>query len=186
MSDKQISKSRRSFILVIAVFVVPVVLAKLALDNQWFNYGVTNHGELVDNQLTLTDLGLENKDFEDKWLMLYNVPQDCDVNCQEALKSVDSTYVLLGKYMPRVTPVALTSKELSPEQLAQIRTSMWQVIPMPEKAKKRLVETQVVIVDPLKNIVLSHQMPKDKEALDQLSKAILADMKKLLKYSRIG
>ena len=186
MSDKQTRKSRRSFILVIAAFVVPVIVAKLALDNHWFNYGVTNQGELVENQLTLTDLGLEQNDFDGKWLMLYNIPAHCESSCQESLKSIDSTYVLLGKYMTRVTPVALTSNTLTQDQLAQIRQSKWQIIPIPEKAKSQLLGAQVLIVDPLQNIVISHKLPKDKVLINQFSKAILADMKKLLKYSRIG
>lgn len=40
----------------LAVFIVPVVLAKLALDNNWFNRAVTNKGELIQPVMDLSAL----------------------------------------------------------------------------------------------------------------------------------
>ena len=52
--------------------------------------------------------------------------------------------------------------------------------------KSTITQSQVLIVDPLGNVILSHLPPKNVEQLPQFGKAILADFKKLLKYSRIG
>ncbi len=88
--------------------------------------------------------------------------------------------------MPRVTPVALTQAELSEQQMGNIRSAKWKIESMPSQTKNLVDDAQVFIVDPLGNVILSHKAPVDTEALPQFGKNILADMKKLLKYSRIG
>ena len=63
-SDNHLKKSRRSLLLVLAAFILPIILAKFALEQQWLNTGVTNKGTLLTNELTLEKLGLDNADFE--------------------------------------------------------------------------------------------------------------------------
>ena len=186
MSSSQLKKSRRSMLLLIAVFALPVILAKFALEQQWFNYGVTNKGELLEQNLTLNALGLEQSSFSKHWLMLYTLPAQCDEQCEKVLISLNNTFVALGKDMPRVTPVALTQAELSEQQIAKIRSAKWRIESMPSQTKSLVNDTQVLIVDPLGNVILSHKTPVDAQELPQFGKNILADMKKLLKYSRIG
>lgn len=186
MSNTQKSKSRNTMLLVFFAFVVPVVLAKLALEQQWFNYGVTNQGTLIENELTLEKIGLNTSDFQHKWLMIYTVPTECNEPCEQALVGVNNTYIALGKEMPRVTPVALTLSALSEDHLAKIHTQKWYFQTITEQAKNLITTPQVLIVDPLGNIILSHAIPQQHQALPSFGKAILADFKKLLKYSRIG
>ena len=88
--------------------------------------------------------------------------------------------------MPRVMPVALTQQNLTDEQASKIQLKKWHVQAMPALAKSTITQSQVLIVDPLGNVILSHLPPKNVEQLPQFGKAILADFKKLLKYSRIG
>lgn len=178
--------NRRSFLLMIAVFALPIILAKFALNGEWLATGVTNKGTLLTNELTLEKLGIDQKQFEHQWLILFNLPNNCAVNCQKTLEAVHNTYVALGKEMPRVTPVALFQKELLAEQLEQISKSQWQLMAMPSQAKGVITEPQVLIVDPLGNIFMSHKTPEEVEQLPQFGKQILADMKKLLKYSKVG
>ncbi|MGB1200801.1 MAG: hypothetical protein ACPG5R_04495 [Cognaticolwellia aestuarii] len=186
MNSSEVNKSRRSMLILLAVFVIPVILAKLALNQQWFNYGVTNQGQLLDNELTLDKLGLNLADFDHHWLLLYTLPEICDQQCEKTLVSVNNTYIALGKEMPRVMPVALTQQNLTDEQSGKIQLKKWHVQAMPALAKSAISQSQVLIVDPLGNVILSHLPPKNVEQLPQFGKAILADFKKLLKYSRIG
>ncbi len=185
-NNNQPKKSRRSLFLMLAAFVLPILLAKLALEQQWLDTGVTNKGMLLANELTLEQLGLKTADFEQHWLILYSLPKSCAVNCQKTLEAVHNTYVALGKDMPRVFPVALYQNELSVEQYQKISKSKWKLLAMPEQAKQYIVNPQVFIVDPLGNVFLSHQLPENIEQLPQFGKQILADMKKLLKYSKVG
>lgn len=186
MSSSELKKSRRSMLILLAVFIIPVVLAKLALNQQWFNYGVTNQGQLIENELTLAKLGLNVDDFDHQWLMLYSLPENCDQQCEKVLASVNNTYIALGKEMPRVKPVALTQQNLTTQQSDKIQIKKWHIQTMPELAKVAIPQSQVFIVDPLGNVILSHMPPSSAEELPSFGKAILADFKKLLKYSRIG
>lgn len=185
-SNNNSNKSRRSLFLVLAAFALPIILAKFALEQQWLDMGVTNKGTLLTNELTLEQLGLKIADFEQHWLIMYSLPEQCASNCQKTFEAVHNTYVALGKEMPRVFPVALYQSELSSEQRQKISKSKWQLFAMPEQAKQYIAKPQIFIVDPLGNVFLSHQLPKNTEQLPQLGKQILADMKKLLKYSKVG
>lgn len=179
-------KNRRSLLLMIAVFVVPIILAKFALDGDWLATGVTNKGTLLNNELTLEQLGIDKSEFDQQWLILYSLPENCDNDCQKALETIHNTYVALGKDMPRVSPVALYQNDLSAAQLQQISKSKWQLRAMPYQAKNNIEKPQVLIVDPLGNVFLSHQIPTNVEQFPEFGKQILADMKKLLKYSKVG
>ena len=184
--EKVKKKNRRSLLLVIAVFALPILLAKFALDGEWLATGVTNNGTLLTNELTLEKLGIDKTTFDQQWLILYNLPKNCDLDCQKTLEAVHNTYVALGKEMPRVTPVALYQSELSTEQLQQISKSQWQLMAIPAQAEEHINKPQILIVDPLGNVFLSHKIPDSSEQLPQFGKQILADMKKLLKYSKVG
>ncbi|ARD44420.1 hypothetical protein [Colwellia sp. PAMC 21821] len=186
MSSSELNKSRRSMLILLAVFIIPIVLAKLALNQQWFNYGVTNQGQLIENELTLAKLGLNVDDYDHQWIMLYTLPENCDQQCEKTLMSVNNTYIALGKEMPRVKLVALTQQDLRAEQTDKIQIKKWHIQPMPTLAKTVISQSQVLIVDPLGNVILSHVPPENTEQLSQFGKSILADFKKLLKYSRIG
>jgi hypothetical protein len=179
-------KSRRSLFLVLASFILPIILAKLALEQQWLDMGVTNKGTLLTNELTLEKLGLHTTDFKKHWLIMYSLPKYCNLSCQKTFETAHNTYVALGKEMPRVFPVALYQDELSIEQRQKISESKWQLLAMPAQAKQYIDKSQIFIVDPLGNVFLSHQLPENNEDLPQLGKQILADMKKLLKYSKVG
>lgn len=186
MSEVSQKKSRRSMILVLGAFILPIVLAKLALTQHWLDYGVTNKGTLVENELTLAKLGLEQSLLEKTWLVIYSLPQNCDSHCEQTLLSVNNSYIALGKEMPRVKRVALSPKPLSNQQTEKLAENSWTILTTPSQVKNILPNSQVLVVDPLGNVVLSHKPPVDDDAQAMFGKEILADMKKLLKYSRVG
>ena len=57
---------------------------------------------------------------------------------------------------------------------------------MPSMTKNRIGHAQILVADPQGNVFLSHEIPEKDSELSAFGKQILADMKKLLKYSRIG
>lgn len=184
MSLDQQQKSRRSMVLLVAIFLVPVILAKLALTFHWFDYGVTNKGTLVEGELNLEKLGLSAPKTEKSWLLIYAQLQECDQYCQQVLASVTNTYTALGKEMPRVQPLLLSSLPLNQRLQAQLKKWSWQQLP--DQVSSYINSSQVLIVDPLGNVVLSHTPPQEAKQLPFFGKEILVDLKKLLKYSRIG
>ncbi len=186
MSAEPQKKSRRSLLMVVGAFVLPIVIAKLALTQNWLDYGVTNQGQLVENELTLKDLGVQHSDLDNMWLILYALPDQCNEQCEQTLLSVNNTFTALGREMPRVKNVALYHQDLTEEQLNQLDISRWSILPTPSTTHSIIEQSKVLLVDPLGNIILEHNLPKSTEQQAMFGKGILADMKKLLKYSKIG
>ena len=185
---KQRNKSRKSFIMVIIAFGLPILLAKLALELNWLEYGVTNKGQLLANELTLNDLGVDKAVItgEKQWLMMYRIPTSCDSFCQQTLMGVNNTYIALGKEMPRVTPIGIYQNQLSQKQLDLIRVKDWALQKITTKGLDTIEASKLYLVDPLGNVFMSHKLPTSTENIPSFGKAVLADMKKLLKYSKVG
>lgn len=179
-------KNRRSLLLVLAAFVLPIILAKFALNGQWLATGVTNQGALLDNEITLTQLGIDKPAFKKQWLMLYKLPETCDQHCEKTMEVVHNTYVALGKEMPRITPVAFYQNPFSAKQSQQLAKSQWQLTTTAMPSEVIIPDAKVYIVDPLGNVFLSHPVPEDSSQLALFGKQIMTDMKKLLKYSKVG
>jgi hypothetical protein len=190
------NRNKQSLLLLVVVFALPIILAKCALEQNWLDSGVTNQGMLLEEPLTLSDLKIDQTQFSKQWLIIYRLPENCLKNCQQTLETVHNSYVALGKHMPRITPLLLKQKELLPEENKRLLTSQWEINLISEQAKAKLSSAKILISDPLGNIILSYdsitvdkQFDQDNPKLTQqvlLSRAIIADLKKLLKYSKVG
>ena len=179
-------RNRRSLLLLMAVFILPILLAKLALDNQWLNLGVTNQGKLLTQPLTLKDLGISESELAKQWLIIYRLPSTCPDVCLHSIETVHNSYVALGKDMPRVSAVLLKENIFSAQQSKQLAKSQWKILALTPQMNNLLQEPQVLIADPLGNVILKHQLPEQEQLQAAFGKAIVADMKKLLKYSKVG
>jgi hypothetical protein len=179
-------RNRRSLLLLVSVFILPILLAKLALENQWLDLGVTNQGKLLDQPLTLNELGIDQSEFAKQWLIIYRLPNVCPEICLHSIETVHNSYVALGKDMPRISPVLLKENIFSAQQNKQLAKSQWQILTLTSQMSNLLQKPQVLIADPLGNIILRHQLPEKVEQQAAFGKAIIADMKKLLKYSKVG
>lgn len=179
-------RNRRSLLLLMAVFILPILLAKLALDNQWLDLGVTNQGKLLTQPLTLKDLGISESELAKQWLIIYRLPSTCPAVCLHSIETVHNSYVALGKDMPRVSAVLLKENIFSAQQSKQLAKSQWKILALTPQMNNLLQEPQVLIADPLGNVILKHQLPEQEQLQAAFGKAIVADMKKLLKYSKVG
>jgi len=179
-------RSRRSLLLLITVFILPILLAKLALDNQWLNLGVTNQGKLLAQPLTLQELGIDESELAKQWLIIYRLPNTCPEMCLHSIETVHNSYVALGKDMPRVSAVLLKENIFSAQQSKQLAKSQWKILALTPQMNNLLHGPQVLIADPLGNVILRHQLPEQEQLQAAFGKAIVADMKKLLKYSKVG
>jgi len=188
LNSKHLSKhkNRRSLLLLLTVFILPILLAKLALDNQWLSLGVTNQGKLITQPLTLNDLGIDNQAFDKKWLIIYRLPHTCPDLCLHSIETVHNSYVALGKDMPRVSAVLLKEDLFSALQNQRLAKSQWEILALTPQMSNLLQEPQVLIADPLGNVILTHQLPEKEQLQAAFGKAIITDMKKLLKYSKVG
>jgi hypothetical protein len=185
-----VKKNNKSMMLLfVAVFLLPVILAKLALDNGWFNQAATNKGELLSPPVDMSSLDSSKQ--EPKWKLLYVLPEICLQECENALYSITQVHSALGKHSDRAEVVVFTHEKSNLAQLALLK----------EKQNLRLVTTQIeslqqvfkdnstdgiFIADTLDNVILRYTLQKEQEQAVLHSRDILSDMRKVLKLSRIG
>ncbi len=176
-------------LLLASVFILPVLLAKLALDNDWLNQAATNKGELLSPPVDMSVL--QTTEQQPKWKLLYVLPEICAVECENALYSIAQVRSALGKGGDRAEVVVITHEKSNLAQLAQLK----------EKLNIRLLNTNlkslqqvfkdestdgIFVADTLDNVILRYPLQINKEQAILHSRDILSDMRKVLKLSRIG
>jgi len=186
--NTQNKNNKRSLILMIIVFVLPVILAYMALKFDWFNKAATNRGELLQPVIEASSL---IGDSESKWHLLYVIPTQCDDSCQNAIYSIRQTYLATGKESDRVSMLFLQTESSS--QTAVSNISEFGGDYLLQKTEKNVNElfksidiNAIFIADTQHNIVLRYPVTPDQQQAIMDSRDILADLKKLLKLSRIG
>ncbi|EKO3863561.1 cytochrome oxidase biogenesis cluster protein [Vibrio harveyi] len=174
-----VTKGRIVLVSLICLFALPAIIAKVVLSQGWYETGVTNRGELVEPYITLEQLGQPSPLDEKGWQLAYVLPPECKEQCQQQIHLMQQSHIALGKYQERVVPVIWTSEETN--NVAQSIV----VMQMNDSLSSRVKAGQMLIVDPLGQLVMSYT-PEAKEDLVRLSKDVLADLRKLLKLSRVG
>ena len=182
------TKNHKNLLLLLVIFVLPVVLAKLALDYDWFNRGATNQGELVEPGNSFA--AIQPNPPEPRWKLVYVMPDECQRACENALMSINQVWLALGRESDRVEAVAVTTAEqplaVSYQQQYPHITELQSDQSKIDEAFGKLHEQGIYVVDTLQNIVLKYQLHYDQKDAVMSSRAMLADVKKLLKLSRIG
>lgn len=177
---------RKTFILVAVIFILPVLLAKLALEMGWFNRASTNNGQLLEPSLDLSML-----DSQHKWRLLYLLPADCDSSCENALIAINQVWVALGREQDRAEPVVIltdNSDSRPRQQLGKLTgVRLLNVAPQDVNEVFKDVPTDgIFLVDTLDNVILRYPLQTEQQQAVLHSREILADLRKLLKLSRIG
>lgn len=197
--DARTRRGRLQMLMLLLVCASPVIFS-------YFTYYVvkpsgasTNYGTLVDPLRPMPPLNVTNErgeavplaSFRGKWLMVMTAPSACDEACARQLFTVRQIRAGQGQDRERITPVWLISdtgtvdERLSSaynEPYAGVRflrmdaAALRQWLPAEPGAR---AEDTVYLVDPLGNLML--RWPKDPDP-----KKISSDLKKLLKFSRIG
>jgi len=174
------TRGRLLLISLVLLFAIPAIAAKLILSQNWYQPGVTNRGELIEPKLTYSMLGIEPQT-EKRWHLGYLLPQQCDSLCREQLHLLMQSYLALGKYQPRVTPVLYVADNKLSQDLARGFTA----IEVNQEFIRHFESADIVLVDPLGQIVMRFPVVSHQELIKQ-SKDILFDFRKLLKLSRVG
>ncbi|GFD70011.1 hypothetical protein KUL156_05610 [Alteromonas sp. KUL156] len=174
--------SKKTLIIMVAVFVLPVVLAKLALDNDWFTKGATNKGQLLAPTIDMSAL---LGDVEPKWRLLYVMPDKCDSVCENALFSINQVWLALGKESDRAEALVVTTSSSDQSAIAALADYPF-VETLTVMSPTSLASSSVYIVDTQNNAMLFYEIKDDRKDAVMESRNMLADMRKLLKLSRIG
>jgi hypothetical protein len=187
MSSENTS-SKRSLLILIAVFTIPVICAYLALKFDWFNKASTNRGELLQPVIEAASLLNES---DTNWHLLYLIPENCDIVCENALYSVKQIYMATGKESDRVQALFIYTENSATDAVVKAKEFAGAIVL--QKSQLNIDEVfkttdinAIFISDTLHNIVLRYPVTADKDKAIMDSRDILADLKKLLKLSRIG
>lgn len=181
-------KPKRSLLFVLAVFILPVVLAKLALDQSWFEQAATNRGELLQPVVNLTSSLAEQSP---KWRIMYVLPETCDARCENAVYAIQQVWLALGKESDRAQP-AVFVKEPSASTVQALLHDFEHInaIAVSGDEFSELTGSElggyVFLVDTQNNAMLRYPAFALRQDAVMGSRDILADLRKLLKLSRIG
>lgn len=177
-----------TLLLLLGVFVLPVGIAKLVLDMDWYHGGVTNRGDLLEQPLTSDWLGERHR-----WQLIYLLPDHCDDYCQGALFNLRQVPQAVGADHSRLDSVLLVQGDGLAAQPAVIRAQATGVTArqVPDyivaKLKAQAHGTRAIyIADPMGNVMMAYPLVKGQTAVLAQGKDVLRDLKRLLKLSKIG
>lgn len=188
MTDSNAKKKSKTPLILLVVFVLPVVLAKLALDNDWFNRGATNKGELLSPILDASSL---MEELAPKWRILYLLPENCSAECENALYSINQVWVASGKESDRIEAVVVSLDNSDAAKIDELKTHPNISLLMLNNDSvnnvfKDVPTDGIFLVDTLNNVILRYPVFEEQKQAVLKSRDILADIRKLLKLSRIG
>jgi len=201
-SPDAVRRGRRQLLALAALFFVPLGVAF------WMYYGPTgwrpagdaSKGDLIDPARPLPEIALPTMDggttapafLRGKWTMLYVGDGLCDERCRKALYLTRQSRIALNKDMDRVQRVFLVTDRccdrafLAAEHpdlvVARVEDAASAALlgPFPVYGGVPLAAAgRIYLVDPLGNLLMSY-------AATAPDKALLTDLKKLLRLSHIG
>ncbi len=171
----------------VTIFVLPVILAYMALQFDWFNKAATNRGQLLQPVIQAANLIEES---EASWKLLYVLPNTCDAACENAVYSIKQTYAATGKESDRVSILFIATESSSEVLVKSLTEAGSPVLHNQQKNVNQLFQSvglnAIFVADTLHNVVLKYPVTPDKQQAIMDSRDVLADLKKLLKLSRIG
>jgi cytochrome oxidase Cu insertion factor (SCO1/SenC/PrrC family) len=197
-----VRRGRRQLLGLAALFFVPLAVAFWMYygPTHWRPAGDTSKGDLIEPARPLAALALPTADggqtsaefLRGKWSMVYVGDGLCDERCRKALYLTRQSRIALNKDMDRVQRVFLvTGRCCDRGFLAQEHPDLV-VVRVDDAASAALLEPfptyggvpladagRIYLVDPLGNLMMSY-------APAAPDKALLTDVKKLLRLSHIG
>lgn len=177
-----VKKSRATLIGVVLAFLVPVIGAKLVLDQHWYQGAATNKGVML---VPPVELGELKQQLPEGWVIALPAPSGCQQRCQQGLYAMNQLDIALGKETDRANPVVIYAEQ-HPFDLSQVPVVTGVDSPELLALFNTLPSEQLFIIDPLGNIVLHYPLYADEQKMRLEAKNLLADLRKLLKLSKIG
>ena len=192
--------SKRTPLIVAALFFVPLAMAFLFFYTGWRPIGQVNRGELIQPVRPLpesvlldgADQQLDAKFLRGKWTLAYVGAGSCDARCMEALTLTRQARLALGKDSERVQRVFFVTSDCCNQQYLSTAQADLLIARLDEASDREFLALfpgtgstpasaagRIYIIDPLGNLMMSY-------APTAPPKGLLEDLKKLLKLSRIG
>ncbi|GAM72172.1 hypotehtical protein [Vibrio sp. JCM 19236] len=173
---------RIKLLALLALFVIPVIAAKVILYMNWYEGGATNKGTLIEPRFTFEQAGLSNP-IPESWQLVFIVPEVCDSVCEERWYLLNQSKIALGAYSERVE-VALYVSTSSDAKWVEALEIEHKVLVLPEQ-ELPIADQDYLLVDPLGQWVIRYPEVDSEQAVSQ-SKGLISDVRKILKLSRVG
>lgn len=196
--------SRQAFVLLGLLFMTPAFVAWVmhnSSEQGWRPQGTTNRGALVHpaRPLALPEemmiAGQSANDFlQGRWTLLYIGDADCDAVCNENLYKMRQIRTAQNENMRRIQQLYLVRDEAIPAPLTALLANDYKDTAVTLMAADQVQQIapyflidgvsmqaaeRVYIIDPLGNLMMYYPPDADPGGM-------LKDLKKLLKYSKIG
>jgi cytochrome oxidase Cu insertion factor (SCO1/SenC/PrrC family) len=192
--------SRRTLLLVAALFLLPLGMSFLFFYSGWRPIGQVNRGELIQPArplpaavlLDAADQQLDAEFLRGKWTLAYPGAGSCDARCVEALTLIRQSRLALGKDSERVQRVFFVTSDCCNQQYLTTEHAGLITARLDEDSDREFLALfpgtgstpasragRIYIIDPLGNLMMSY-------APAAAPKGLLEDLRKLLKLSRIG
>jgi cytochrome oxidase Cu insertion factor (SCO1/SenC/PrrC family) len=187
IDQAQQKRGRRLFLFMFAIFFGPFLMAALAKYYGWFALSDTvNYGSLITPPVNISDtkVTVVNSDkliqMREKWSLLIMIPGDCDEHCLKSVREIESIHLLLNRDIQRVQLLAVNYADVEAGLYRNdlSKTSFQQGIGQ-EFNTAKLDMYGTYLIDPKGFVILHYPQVLDGKRLQK-------DLKRVLKYSRIG
>jgi len=196
-------RGRRQLLILASIFFVPLAIAFWLYYGAggWSPQGGTNKGDLLNPAVPLPAVALPLQDgtrtapdfLQGKWTIAYLGKGACDERCRKALYLSRQSRIALNKDMDRVQRVFLATGSCCDRAFLAAEHPDLAVVALGADPESRTLLAQIPVfdgvpveqagrlylIDPLGNLVLSYSS-------DAPDKALLTDVRKLLRLSHIG
>ena len=163
-------KAKKFLIICLVLSVAPVLFAGL-----WQFYGHTNP-TLQKGNLLNKAVYIQTKKFRDEepqWYLARVANFNCDATCKGQMYLLERLKLATGKNQKRVKTTMVALKPIhSQDTIVVTKEKMNQI-------RRHVLQDDILIVDPRGQIVMSYKGNDDPRKISQ-------DLKKLLKFSRLG
>lgn len=177
-------KKYQVLFVVMVVFAVPMIVAKLMLQQQWYQGGVTNRGQLLQPAVTVTEFAIPQT-----WQLVYRLPTRCDERCQGALFNLRQVPQAAGADNNRLQSLVLVAGDNTVATTSLLQGLEQRQIDAPLQQQLAQLEyglATIYIADPHGNMLMAYPLVVGEQAILMQGKDVLRDLKRLLKVSKIG
>ncbi len=188
----QPGSGKRTILLILALFVLPVLIAAGLYVFRWQPSGTMNHGELLKPSFALPDglTGTDGKplpaeELRGKWLLLLTGTGPCDDACGKALQQMRSVHIALNKERNRIRRAWINPAAGADPALPELRRTLPDLlVAQPTGAAWTTAfgaapGHRLYLADPMGNVILRYPDKADPPGVRK-------DLERLLKYSWIG
>lgn len=208
MSDQPVERASNNKKIFLGIFGIPVLVILLStvlyflVESRSIDLGTVNNGELISpplefGQLSLTAVDGSPFDYskpEAKWSFIVIGDQDCSDACEQVLYVARQSIVASGKKMGRLRMIYVSSEGVISSQLQErfaqeylgLKVVVMSFAELDKLFKESTIDpfasNQFFVADPRGWLMMVYKVDAvDQEALNTLGKAVVRDMKRLIK-----